>query len=351
MLIPRTFHFLWFGDAPLPAEHAGFRDGWAANNPGWEIRTWDEASLPPLRNRAAYDAATTWAGKADIARLEILLAHGGVYADCDFESLRPIEPLLDGVGFFAARDWGGWIPNTLMGCAPGHPVVRAMVDAIPARLAAHPDAPPNVQSGPHLVTEIVTAHQEHDPTIRVFPKETFYPYSYEDRHLHGVGEDHPGAVAVHHWAASWIRRRLVVAVDWDRPYECAGVIGHFCERFGPQDPVELVVATPGEPVEADGARVSGLLTELVAPGTALPEIWVSSFAELGDENFDAAVIPTGDPLQAAQECAAAVAWMTTVRHELDGGAPRLRAPRLEDCAGLRARLVQSSAARRRPRAA
>jgi glycosyl transferase-like sugar-binding protein len=348
VIIPRKIHFIWFGGAPMPPEYESFRDGWARVNEGWEVITWDEASLPPLVNQPAFDAASTWAGKADIARLEILLREGGVYADCDFEPLRPIEPLLDGVGFFAARDWGDWIANTLMGSAPGHPMTQALVDAIPERFAARPDAPPNELTGPHLVTELVGAREAVDPTIRIFPKEVFYPYPYEERHLHRVGEDFPGACAVHHWAASWIRRRLIVAVDWRRPEECAGVIATFCRLFGPDDPVELVFATPAEPSGDDADRVSALVGGLVDPAASMPEILVASFAELGEDNYDAAVVPTGDRRQAALEAAAAVEWMTTVRIELDGGGPRLPAPRINGYMELRRRFGQASVIRVEP---
>jgi hypothetical protein len=345
VIIPRKIHFIWFGDAPLPPEYEAFRAGWERLNPGWEVITWDEASLPPLVNRAAFDAASTWAGKADIARLEILLRDGGVYADCDFEPLRPIEPLLDGVGFFAARDWGDWIANTMMGSAPGHPMTQTLVDAIPARFAARPDAPPNELTGPHLITELVAEREAHDPSIRIFPKERFYPYPYEERHLHHIGEDFPGACAVHHWAASWIRRRLILAIDWRAPHECAGVVSMFCRLFAPDDPVELVFATPGEPGEGDAARVTELVARLLEPGRPAPEIWLSSFDELGAENYDMAVVPTDDPQRTALECAAAVHWMTTVRVDLDGGAGRLPAPRLAGYMELRARLARSAALR------
>jgi hypothetical protein len=343
VIIPRKIHFIWFGGAPMPPEYEAFRDGWARVNAGWEVVTWDEASLPPLVNHAAFDAASTWAGKADIARLEILLREGGVYADCDFEPLRPIEPLLEGVGFFAARDWGGWIANAPMGSAPGHPMTQALVDAIPARFAARPDAPPNELTGPHLVTELVGAREHEDPTIRIFPKEVFYPYAYEERHLHHVGEDFPGACAVHHWAATWIRRRLIVAIDWRRPEECAGVVATFGRLFGPDDPVELVFATPAEPDQGDADRVGELVAGLLEPGRPMPELLVASFAEVGAANYDAAVVPSGDPRQAAVEAAAAVEWMTKLRIELDGGAPRLPAPRINGYMDLRRRLERSSA--------
>lgn len=347
MTIPHTIHFLWLGGAPLPVEYAEFRDGWARNNPGWEVVTWTEATLPDLQNQAAFDAATTLAGKADIARLEILLRHGGLYADCDFESLRPVEPLLDGVGFFAARDWGGWIANTLVGCAPGHPMMQALVDAIPARFAARPHAPPNELTGPHLLTELVGERHAHDPSIKIFPKEVFYPYPYEDRHLHRVGEDFPGAYAVHHWAASWIRRRVIVALDTERWAECAGVVATACRLFGSRDPVELVFATPQEPDETDGRHVSELVAPLRVGDDPGPEMWLASFAEVGAQNFDVAVVPTDDAVRTSLECATAVQWMTTLRLELDGGADGLPAPLCSGYMALRERLAHASALRRR----
>jgi hypothetical protein len=344
-VIPRKIHFIWLGGKPYPEEYARFREGWARNNPGWDVITWTEATLPELRNQAAYDAADTWAGKADIARLEILLREGGVYVDCDFESLRPIEPLLDGVEFLAARDWGDWIPNTLMGSTAGHPVVEELVDAIPARMAANPGGPPNEISGPHLLTEVVGAREPHDPGIKIFPKEVFYPYPYEEKELHHVGEDHPGACAVHHWAATWIKRRVVVAIDPESWQEIAGVVGTFCRLFGPDDAVQLVLATPGPADEATGARVQELLAAVVRGDAELPELWLSSYAEAAEENYDMACVTPADPAASAVETAAAVEWMTRLRLELDGGAAtRLPAPRMQ-AGGLLAGRFALAAAR------
>ena len=66
--IPRVFHRIWLGDAPMPEEYVRFGEGWERLHPGWTMRLWTDADLPPLRNQAAFDVATSFAQRADIAR-------------------------------------------------------------------------------------------------------------------------------------------------------------------------------------------------------------------------------------------------------------------------------------------
>jgi inositol phosphorylceramide mannosyltransferase catalytic subunit len=51
--------------------------------------------------------------QSDIARYEILLQVGGVYIDTDFECLRNVEPLIDGIECFAAQERDAVFENGL----------------------------------------------------------------------------------------------------------------------------------------------------------------------------------------------------------------------------------------------
>src|SRR3954452_9252859 len=88
LLIPRIIHRVWLGDGAMPPEYEAFGETWAQHHPGWEMRLWRSSDLPPLRNQDLFDRATSFAQQSDIARYELLLRHGGVYVDTDFECLR-----------------------------------------------------------------------------------------------------------------------------------------------------------------------------------------------------------------------------------------------------------------------
>jgi len=94
--IPSVLHQIWLGPRPPPAELERRAAAFAALHPTWTRTLWRDGDVAAfgLANAAAFRAARNWGEKSDIARYEILLRHGGVYADCDFEFLRPLDGLV-----------------------------------------------------------------------------------------------------------------------------------------------------------------------------------------------------------------------------------------------------------------
>jgi mannosyltransferase OCH1-like enzyme len=196
-------HRIWLG-GDLPWDAREFGESWERHCPGWEIRTWRDWNLPPLANQDAFDAARHPAQKADLARFELLLRFGGVYVDTDVESLKPIEPLLDGIDCFAAAEDRMWIGTAVMGAVPRHPFIARLVERAPRSIAENPGMPPNRQTGPWFVTTQLskyrTVDKDRHPVV-VFPPELFYPYHFSQPERRY--EYFPDAIAVHHWSASW----------------------------------------------------------------------------------------------------------------------------------------------------
>lgn len=199
--IPRTFHRVWLGPAPVPERYERYWQTWKDHHPTWEFVTWRDADLPRLINAAEFDAATTWAGKADIARYELLLRYGGVYVDADFECLKPVDALLDGCSAFAASEDDFWVSIGIMGGIAGHPWFWSLVDEVPQSFAGLRGAPTNELTGPVMATRTVEQMpREHQP--RVFERSLFYPYGCSEPER--AGGPFPDAYGVHHWGASWV---------------------------------------------------------------------------------------------------------------------------------------------------
>lgn len=209
-VIPQLFHQIWVG-GPMPRLHAEWAEAWQEMHPGWEYVLWDEDLVTtgngPLSSliRRAPTIAPRHQGQfvADLSRLEILHSYGGVYLDTDMEPVRPLDELLDGVEAFAAweeepggRSGHGWINTAVMGCTPGHPWIKELVEGLPSHVERwHRKGVrrPNKLSGPRYITPLT----RHRADVTVFPKSHFYPYLYTE--LDRLTEEFPASYAVHHW--------------------------------------------------------------------------------------------------------------------------------------------------------
>jgi mannosyltransferase OCH1-like enzyme len=195
--IPRVFHWIWLGSASLPIEHQRWMDGWQETHPLWSHRVWRDADVPALRNQVCFDAARSWAQKADILRYEILLQQGGVYLDTDVECCKSIEPLLEGATAVIGREDSILLGNSVMAATPGHPWVQGLVDGLAQSVAEHRLTMD--QTGPAYLTRVSEGRSD----VRVLPPATFYPFPSTGPVPQPGQETPPDTYAVHHWAKSW----------------------------------------------------------------------------------------------------------------------------------------------------
>ncbi|OON81413.1 glycosyltransferase family 32 protein [Streptomyces tsukubensis] len=210
MTLPRIFHQVWLG-GPMPERFQAYSRTWRHHHPDWEYRLWTEDDLDPSRsdfltNGDAYLSLNTWSEKSDVARYEILLRHGGIYIDTDFECLRPLDGLLQDVEAFSATESDARVSVStgIMGTSAGHPLFAACVQELPARITEFAETNAAWKTGPGLFTNEYAKllKQTNAPPIQVFPKELFYPKSFSERHQEA--STYPDAYAVHHYAASWM---------------------------------------------------------------------------------------------------------------------------------------------------
>ncbi|MER7283790.1 FkbM family methyltransferase [Dactylosporangium sp. NPDC000244] len=296
LLVPRVFHRIKL-DGPLTERERAFGESWLRHHPGWELKLWTGAGLPPLTNQALFDAAPP-GQKEDILRYELLLAHGGVFLGTDLECLRNIEPLLGGLDVFCAREDGFRLADGVLGAAPGHPLIAAVVAALPNSVAWRPGRPRDEQTGAELLTRVVA---EQDGLGRVTPavfgSEVFYPYHWTEPPR--AGATFPSAYAVCHWLSAFPADapalpapvaeapapaaaaksspvdRIVVDVDPDLVEPAAVVLAAAMELAMATPGMELALVVKGVPqvTEAVGDAMAGLMRQL-AGGRDVPDVVV-----------------------------------------------------------------------------
>jgi len=166
------------------------------------MRLWTDQNLPAIENADAFSAADSYAEKADILRYELLRDHGGVYVDCDFEPLRPLDDLVLALPAFAGQQDDELIAIGIMGSSAHHPLFEHLVATLPHRVARFQGVPVAMRTGPHFFTDVLQDWNLRKDCV-IFDRGLFYPYHYTE--LHRSRERFPEAYAVHHWANSWGR--------------------------------------------------------------------------------------------------------------------------------------------------
>lgn len=233
--IPRIIHQTW-RDSEVPEKWLEFQRSWRRHHPEWEYRFWTDLELRRLIQESypwflsIYDNYPEAIQRVDAARCFLMHRIGGVYADLDFECLRPMGPLLDRrelvLGFepeahtskpvVAASGFERVVCNAFLASRPGHPFWERFFLRL---VGAHRIPGPLLSTGPFLLTETLTEALRCDPSLReasitCLGSELLYPGTSEDAkegrlrdpkwRASNCGE----AYAIHHWSGSWIRQIL-----------------------------------------------------------------------------------------------------------------------------------------------
>lgn len=210
--IPATLHYIWIGGKPLPDAFRANIATWRRHNPGFDIREWNETNLDWSSRymRAAYMFGY-WSRVTNLARLQILKRHGGIYLDVDVEMLRSLDPLRENacfLGFQDSRPKAAWVNGAVFGAVPDHWFVNACIARLLHRFSGVEVM--DSRHGPGNVTQTLienglAGYAERGAMVRdvcIYPRAAFYPYHWNERFdASCVTAD---TFLIHHWAASWV---------------------------------------------------------------------------------------------------------------------------------------------------
>jgi hypothetical protein len=220
--IPRILHQTW-KDADVPREFGDWQRSWLRHNPDWEYRFWTDASARRLVAQQAewllpvYDAWPQEIQRVDTARYVWMLAFGGVYADLDFECLRPVDALLrdqrvvlglepaEHVNESAHRHGlDRIVGNAFIASVPGDPFWAHVLRLVAERATVQD---PLASTGPFMLTHAVETYARRDE-IAILPASALYPLTKNEawRIQPGQAPALDGAFAVHHFVGTWWRR-------------------------------------------------------------------------------------------------------------------------------------------------
>lgn len=177
MIIPKIIHQIWIGHNKRP-------DIWMntvrefCKEYDYEYILWDEERISKLEmaNISVYNAMSSYNGKSDILRYEILYNYGGVYIDADTVITNPnkLNTILN--DFNSDAGFGFEVDGELIAGGTSISIknsvfMKKCIEALPHRNFT---LLPWLSVGPMLITDIYRQFGN-GIAVRLYPSKTFYP--------------------------------------------------------------------------------------------------------------------------------------------------------------------------------
>ncbi len=106
-MIPKTIHYCWLDDNPIPPRLQKCIDSWKQHMPDYEIKRWSKHNFDIDSCLLVKEAYTKkkYAFCADYIRAYALYNEGGIYLDTDVMLYKSLEPLFENAKFVSAVEW------------------------------------------------------------------------------------------------------------------------------------------------------------------------------------------------------------------------------------------------------
>lgn len=201
MTSTQSIHLVWLGSS-VPARVDSLAARLREVHPDADVRVWTDADLTWLSNHEELLAEPRMSGKANIARYEILLRHGGVYLDADFKVHQPLDEVFSAVerfGLVVTRQSSVVFNPAFIAARAGHPAMERAVSGIIGSRRRFRDAGSPVRTGPHYFTSVLLDHLRAGGTFGELPQHAIYPWYIDEDPLVGAAVPR-SVIASHEWA-------------------------------------------------------------------------------------------------------------------------------------------------------
>jgi hypothetical protein len=209
-LIPKKIHYCWFSGNPIPDSLKRCMETWEKFCPDYEIIRWDESnydiSWSPYMVQA-YERKK-WGFVPDVARLDILYRHGGIYLDTDVELVRGLDELLYQPAFCGVEKWGVINPGGCSGAQQGNHAIKTILEIRQNETFVLADGTCNSISSGYADTMGICRlgmspngkTQTISTTITVYASEFFHPFDYAS----GETVVTENTFSIHHFSGTWL---------------------------------------------------------------------------------------------------------------------------------------------------
>lgn len=186
----KIIHYCWFGPRPLSKLAKKCMKTWKEFFPDYEIKLWNEETFDFNQNQFVKEAYENkkWAFVADYARLKALSEYGGIYLDTDVEIIKDPAEILEDECFLGVED-SGLVNAAVIGAkAPHNVFIDKLIEKYEGLEKFDVDDI-YAMTIPRQITEMLTPlgftkesneiQEFFDGNLRVYPREYFYPLSYD----------------------------------------------------------------------------------------------------------------------------------------------------------------------------
>ncbi len=213
--IPKKIHQIWLGEKKIPRKSIKWMNSWKKFNPEWEYKLWDEKNIKELDilDFNVYSKKVNPGYRSDIIRYVILKKFGGLYADTDFECLKPIPSNILKYKFIAGIMFGNKpnLGNSIMLSSPNFILMDKILNHI--KLKEYRNNINHIinHSGPENVTrEYFKLKETYQNKTLILPSNYFYPYpNYMlNKKIDRYSEIEDISIAIHHWEMTWMKGNI-----------------------------------------------------------------------------------------------------------------------------------------------
>ncbi len=206
----KYIHYCWFGDKQFPKLGKKCLASWKKYLPDFEIKKWTEDNVDLEECAFVKEAYENkkWAFVADYVRAKVLKEYGGIYFDTDMEILKKIDKLLEDETFLGIEESGYVAVGVWYEKQPNAVLPTKLLNFYQEQEKFEKDDLQKIAI-PKIISKVLEENgfdyqnkglQKLDHDIVIYPREYFYPYSFN--RTNNLFTDN--TCMIHYYDASWL---------------------------------------------------------------------------------------------------------------------------------------------------
>lgn len=184
----KKIHYCWFGGKELPKDVKKCIETWKKILPDYEIKEWNEKNFDINSSNFVKEAYENkkWAFVSDYVRIYALYNEGGIYFDTDMKVIKDVSKIVDKKMFLGYEDTG-YVGTAVIGVnEKNNKYIKEILDFYNNIDHFNVELMYNY-ANPVIITKVINKYKNYenndrvrifDDNIYVYPRDYFYPLSY-----------------------------------------------------------------------------------------------------------------------------------------------------------------------------